>query len=73
MIPLCHIHRKCTRGYKLHKLQEKIKLLMYIDGIKQYAKNEKELETPIQAVRICREDVRMKFSKSAMLIVKSSK
>ena len=31
---------------------KKIKHLMYIDGIKLFAKNEKELETLIQAMRI---------------------
>ena len=52
MMPLNHILRKCTGGYKLHKSQEKINLLMYRDDIKLFAKNEKELKTLIQAVRI---------------------
>ena len=30
-------------GYKLHKSQENINHLMYIDDIKLFAKNEKEL------------------------------
>ena len=34
------------------KSQEKMIYLMYIDGIKLFAENEKELETLIQAVRI---------------------
>ena len=32
---------------------------MYMDGIKLFAKNEKELKTLIQAVRIYSEDIRM--------------
>ena len=52
MMPLKHIFRKCTGGYKLHKLQEKIYHLMYMDDIKPCAKNEKELETLTQAVEI---------------------
>ena len=52
MIPLNHTLRKCTAGYKLSRLHEKINHLIYMDGIKLFAKNEKELETPIHAVRI---------------------
>ena len=56
MMPLNHILRKCTAGYKLIRSQEKIIHLMYMDDIKIFAKNEKELETLIQAVRIyCRD------------------
>ena len=38
MMPLNHIHRKCTAGYKRTKSQEKISHLMYMDDIKLYAK-----------------------------------
>ena len=47
ILPLNHIFRKCTAGYK-----EKINHLMWIDNIKLFAKNEKELETLIQTVSI---------------------
>ena len=52
MMPLNHNLRNCTAGYKVSKSQEKINHLMYMDEIKLFAKNEKELETLIQAVRI---------------------
>ena len=52
MIPLNHILRKCTCGYKLNNSEEKINHLMYMDDIKQFAKNEKEMITLIQAVTI---------------------
>ena len=52
MMPLNLILKKFTRGYKLHKSQEKINHLMYIENIKLFAKNEKELETLEQAVGI---------------------
>ena len=52
MIPLNHILRTCTAGYKLSRSQEKINHLMYMDDIKLFAKNEKELETLMLAVRI---------------------
>ena len=52
MMPLNFRLRKWTAGYKLSKSQEKVNYLIYMDDIKLYAKNEKELETLIHAVRI---------------------
>ena len=49
MMPLNHILRKCTAGYKLGRSQEKVNPLMYMDDIKLFAKNEKELETLIHS------------------------
>ena len=43
MLPLNHILRKCTTGYKLSKSQEKINHLMYMNNIKLFAENESEL------------------------------
>ena len=54
MMPLNPIHRKCAAGYKLSRPQEKINHLMYMDDIKLFAKNKKELETLIHAVSIHR-------------------
>ena len=51
-MPLSHIHWKCTGCYNLHKSQENVNYLMYMDDIKLFVKNEKELETLKQAVRI---------------------
>ena len=74
-MPLNYILRKCTAGYKLSRLQEKINHLMYMDDIKLFAKNEKELKTPIHAVRIYSQDIGMEFGidKCAMLVMKSGK
>ena len=48
---------------------------MYMNDIKLFAKNEKELETQIHAVRIYSQDIRMEFGieKCAMLVMKSRK
>ena len=48
---------------------------MYMDNIKLFAKNEKELETFIHAVGICSQDIEMEFGieKCAMLVMKSGK
>ena len=41
MMPLNHILRKCTAGYKLSRTREKINHLMYMDDIKIFAKMKK--------------------------------
>ena len=75
MMPLNHILRKCTAGYKLSRSQEKVNHLIYMDGIKLFAKNEKELETIIHTVRIYSRDIEIEFDieKCAMLVMKSGK
>ena len=60
MMPLNHIHRKYTRGYKFTKSQKKINHHMYMDNIKLFAKNEMELEILIQTIRIYSQNIRMK-------------
>ena len=42
MMPLNHITRKYIAEQKLTKTQEKINHQVYMDGIKLFAKNEKE-------------------------------
>ena len=75
MMPLNRIFRKCTAGYKLSRSLEKINHQMYMDEIKFFAKNDKELETLIHAVRIYCQDIGMEFGieKCAMLVMKSGK
>ena len=48
---------------------------MYIDDIKLFSKNEKELETLIHAIRIYSQDIGMEvgIEKCAMLVMKSDK
>ena len=74
-MPLSHILRKCITGYKLSRSQEKINHLMYMNDIKLFLKNEKELESLIHAVRIYGQDIGMEFGieKCAMLVMKSGK
>ena len=59
-IPLNYILENVRgRGCKFPKSQEKINHLIYIDDIKLFAKNEKELETLIHTVRIYSQDLGM--------------
>ena len=75
MMPLNHILRKYTAGYKLTKSQENKNHLMYMDNVKLFAKNEKELEILIHAIRIYSQDIRIEFGleKCPMLVMKSGK
>ena len=68
MMPLNHILKNCTAGYKLSRSQEKINQLMYMDDIK-------ELKTLIHAVRIYSQNIGMEFGieKAALLVIKSGK
>ena len=55
--------------------REEINHLMYMDDFKLFAKNEKEMETLIYAVRMYSQDIGMEFGieKCAMLVMKSGK
>ena len=66
IIPLNHILRKCTGGYKFTKSRENINPLMYMDDIKLFAKNEKELKTLIHAIIKYSHDIGMEFRMSIM-------
>ena len=61
MIPPNHILRECTGNNKLHKSHEKINHLIYMDDIKLFAKNDKELETLKQPVRIYSQNIGIEF------------
>ena len=75
MIPLNHILRKCTAGYRLSRYDEKINHLKYTNEIKLLSKIEKEQETLIHVVRIFSQDIGVEFGieKRAMLGMKSGK
>ena len=75
VMPLNHILRKCIAGYKLSRSQEKINHEMYMDDIKLFAKNEKELENQIHAVRIYSQDIGVEFGIEicAVFVMKSGK
>ena len=75
MMQLNHILRKCAASYKLSRSQEKFNHLLYMGDIKLLATNKKELETLIQGVRICSQDIWIEWGieKCAMLVMKSGK
>ena len=75
MLLLNHILRKCTCGNILQKSLEKIHHVMYMDDIKLFAKNEKQLETLIQAVMIYSDGKGIEYDieKCVILIMNSGK
>ena len=62
MMPLNYIFRIYAGSYKLYKSQEKLNHLTYIN-IKLFAKNEKEFDTIILAMRLYSQDIRVEFNR----------
>ena len=75
MIPLTHVLRKIKSGYEFTKSKKKINHLLYMDDLKLYAKNEKELDSLVQTVRVFSNDIGMQFGldKCAVLMMKRGK
>ena len=73
IIPLKHILRKCYESYKSTKLHEKLKHLTYMNGIKQFTKNERD--TLKETIRIYSQDIGMGFvlEKCAMLMMRNER
>ena len=59
-------------GYKLVKNREKINHLLFMNDLKLYTKNENELDSLVQTVKIFSEDIGMQFGiqKCAMIEMK---
>ena len=76
LITLSVILREAKQGYTLSRPQSgKINHLLYMDDLKLYGKNKKELESLVQTVRIFTQDIRMKFGiqKCATVVMKRGK
>merc|ERR1712080_4637 len=75
MIPLTMILRKEKVGYDLGKKTGIVNHLLFMDDLKLYGKNEKQVNTLVQTVRIFSTDIGMEFgiSKCAVLVMKRGK
>ena len=75
MIPLTKILRKHRTGYIVKGEGIKINHLLFMDDLKLYGKNTKEIESLIQTVRKFSEDIKMEFGidKCAIMEMKSGK
>ena len=74
LIPLTLILRDVKAGYDL---REKVRInhLLFMDDLKLYGKNENQIDTLVNTVRVFSDDIRMEFgiSKCAILIMKRGK
>ena len=48
-------------GYQLEKNGAKVNHLLFMDSLKLYGKNEKEIDSLIKTVWQCSEDIKMEF------------
>jgi hypothetical protein len=75
LIPLTHVLRETNMGYQLEKNGPKINHLLFMDDLKLFAKNENEIDSLVQTVQQCSDDIRMEFgiSKCATVSLKRGK
>ena len=60
-LPLTHILRETGMGYQLEKNGAKVNHLFFMDDIKLYGKNDKEIDSLIKTVWQCSEDIKIEF------------
>ena len=61
LLPLTHILRETGMGYQLEKKGAKVNHLLFMDDIKLYGKNVKEIDSLIKTVWQRSEDIKMEF------------
>ena len=72
MTPMSLVLREVKTGYQLGHLRGKVNYLLFMDDLKLYRKDKKQIDTLVNTVRIFSEDTGMKFgiSKCATLKMK---
>ena len=62
LIPMSTLLRRTKQGYSLNKsLKNGTNHLLYMDDLKLYEKNQKDLESLVETMLIFTDDVRMRF------------
>ena len=61
LLPLTHILRETGIGYQLEKNGAKVNHLFFMDDLKLYGKNDKEIDSVIKTVWQCSKDIKMEF------------
>ena len=61
LLPLTHILREIGIGYQLEKNEAQVYHLFFMDDLKLYGKNEKEIDSLIKTEWQCNEDMKMEF------------
>ena len=75
LIPLSLILRKAKPAYEILESKENINHLLFMDDLKSYSRNEKELDSLVQTIRIFSKDIGMEFGieKCAVLVLEKGK
>ena len=75
LIPLTMVLRDVKAGYDLGGKIGRVDHLLFMDDLKLYGKNEREVDTLAHTVRVFSEDIGMQFgiNKCAVLIMKKGK
>ena len=61
LLPLTHILREKGMGYQLEKNGANVDHLFFMDDLKLYGKNDKEIDSLIKTVWQCSKDIKMEF------------
>ena len=61
LLPLTHILRETGMGYQVEKNGAKVNHLFFMDNLKLYGKNDKEIDSLIKTVWQCSEDIKREF------------
>ena len=59
LLPLTHILRETGMGYQLEKNGVKVNHLFFMENLRMYRKNDKEIDCLIKTVWQCSEDIKM--------------
>ena len=72
LLPLSRILNESAAGYQLSKEEGKTTLLLFMDDLKLYGRNEKEINSLVRNVRVFSRDISMDFGikKCAMMVMK---
>ena len=75
LIPMSFILRRVKAGYELGKEEISVNHLLYMDDLKLFGRNEKELDMLVNTVRVFSNDICMQFgvSKCGVLVMKRGK
>ena len=75
MLPHSSVLNESAAGYQLSKKEGKITHLLFMDDLKLYGRNEKEINSLVHTVRVFSSDIGMDFGieKCAMMVMKRGK
>ena len=75
LIPLSLILRKTKAAYDFSGSKDKVNHHLFMNDLKLYSRNEKELKSLVQTIRAFSKDIAMEFDieKCAMLVIEEGK